>query len=143
MRKYLALVAVLPALVACGSGAATEAKPSPTATVETSEPSSVVESDYPVEEVTTEPAEPTLPPLPVGYPKVVKVSTLPDQVRNWYEMDGATEAVALAPGVWVEMMPGATMEDAVSTGVLDGWCSSIKAFERTYLDGQEAAGTCW
>lgn len=132
------MLALLPVLVACGTETAEEAQPSPSPTTE--EPTEVVES---VEPVYTPEPEPTLPPLPDGYPKVVKVSTLPDQVRSWYEMDGAKKAVALAPGVWVEMMPGATMEDAVSTGVLDGWCSSIKAFERKYLGGEEAAGTCW
>jgi hypothetical protein len=81
--------------------------------------------------------------LPRGFPKVVAVSSLPDQVRSWYEMSGARRAVAIAPGVWTELQPGAAMEDAIASGVYDGFCSSKKAFERKWLDGHETGGTCW
>lgn len=81
--------------------------------------------------------------LPDGFPQVVAVSSLPNQVRNWYEMGGHEEAVAVAEGVWAELPPGATPEDAVLTLVFDGFCASKTAFEREYLDGFETAGTCW
>lgn len=81
--------------------------------------------------------------LPKGYPKVVKVSTLPFQVRSWYEMSGTKRAVAVAPGVWAEVGPGSSMEDAISAGIFDGFCSSKAAFERKWLAGEETAGTCW
>lgn len=80
---------------------------------------------------------------PKGYPKVVKVSTLPDQVRNWYEMSDHTRAVAVAPGVWNELSIGAEMQDALETGILDGFCGSIKVYERKYRNGEDMAGTCW
>ncbi|MGX7680623.1 hypothetical protein ACSMXN_17180 [Jatrophihabitans sp. DSM 45814] len=105
--------------------------------------------DTPTPEPTTEiptpepTPTPTPPPYPKGYPKVVAVETLPDQVRSWYEMDNTKQAVAIADGVWTPIAPGAPMQDALATGVLDGFCGSIKAYERVYLAGQEASGTCW
>jgi hypothetical protein len=81
--------------------------------------------------------------LPTGYPKVVTVTSLPDQVRNWFQMSGDTQAVQLAPGVWTPLQPGATVDDAVNAGVLDGFCSSIKAFERQYRSGRKYPGACW
>ncbi len=81
--------------------------------------------------------------LPAGYPKVVQVSSLPSQVRNWFQMQGTTRAVQLAPGVWTALQDGATVEDAVNTDVLDGFCSSIKAFERVYRSGRIHSGACW
>jgi len=93
--------------------------------------------------VTTE--EPTVDAAlyPKGFPKVVKVSSLPDQVRNWYEMSDNAKAVAVAPGVWTELPPGAEMQDALDAGVLDGFCGSIKAYERKFRGGEDMAGTCW
>jgi hypothetical protein len=83
------------------------------------------------------------PRFPAGYPKVVNVSTLPSQVRNWYKIGGHAKAVALAPGVWTPLPPGATVDDAAASGPLDGFCASIKAYERQYLGGEERGGTCW
>ena len=83
-------------------------------------------------------------PFPKGYPKKVAVSSLPDQVRSWYQMGGGSKfAVAIAPGVWAELSPGATVADAVAAGVYDGFCGSIKAYERRYTHGQQHPGTCW
>lgn len=81
--------------------------------------------------------------LPPGYPKTVAVKALPGQVRNWYQIKGYTQAIQLAPGVWTPLPVGATVEDAVNAGVVDGFCASIKAFEREYRNGQSSAGTCW
>jgi hypothetical protein len=81
--------------------------------------------------------------LPKGFPKVVAVSSLPDQIRNWYHMSGNKEAVAVAPGVWAELSPGATVADVLKASVFDGFCASIAAFERKYMDGAQTAGTCW
>ncbi|MGV9294837.1 hypothetical protein [Amycolatopsis sp. NPDC003676] len=82
-------------------------------------------------------------PLPAGYPKDVKVSSLPGQVRNWFQMQGTNRAVQLAPGVWTALQDGAAVEDAVNAEVLDGFCSSIKAFERVYRGGRTYPGACW
>jgi hypothetical protein len=58
-------------------------------------------------------------------------------------MTGTTKAVQLAPGVWTPLQDGAEVQDAVSAEVLDGFCSSVKAFERQYRDGQTYGGACW
>ena len=122
---------------ACGGSSSSKAEDSPTPVP----PYEVPEPTY-VEDVPTVDPEPvsTLPP---GYPKVVLVKSLPSQIRSWYEMDHYTRAVAIAPGVWTPLPPGATVDDAVASETLDGFCASIKAYERQYLDGEELAGTCW
>ncbi|RZS68693.1 hypothetical protein EV187_1127 [Agromyces ramosus] len=91
--------------------------------------------------VTPQPAVPA-GRFPEGYPYIVPVSELPDQVRNWYEMSSLTQAVALAPGVWTELPPGADIQSAISAGVADGFCASIEAYERDYAK-RDLAGTCW
>lgn len=80
--------------------------------------------------------------FPEGYPYIVQVSELPAQVKNWYEMSSLTQAVALAPGVWTELPPGADMESAIAAGIADGFCASIEAYERDYAK-KDLAGTCW
>lgn len=72
------------------------------------------------------------------------VSSLPDQVRSWYQMSGgSTKAVAIAPGVWAELPPGASKMDAANSGVYDGFCASITAYSRKFRHGEQFAGTCW
>ena len=80
--------------------------------------------------------------FPDGYPTVVAVAELPDQVSSWYERSGYTQAVALAPGVWTPLSPGADMQDAIAAGVADGFCASKQAYETDYA-GRELGGTCW
>ena len=80
---------------------------------------------------------------PKGYPKVQKVGELPDQVRSSYQEEGHTTAVALAPGVWTPLTPGASVHDAINSGTADGFCASIKAYERRYLFGDSPGGACW
>lgn len=99
-------------------------------------------------DTTTEPTEAqpsTPPPLPVpeGYPQVVEVASLPFQVRSWYEMNGHTQAVAVAPGVWGPMTPGATVESVVLGRVFEGFCPSVKAYEDEYRPGEGLGVTCW
>lgn len=140
MKLWVLVVSVMLAVAACSNDASGTASGSETTAT-------------PTQRATTPPTptvEPTTPPptepawnLPSGFPKVVKVSTLPDQVKNWYEMGDNKTAVAVAPGVWAEMPPGATIEDAIGAAVFDGFCASKKAFERKYLAGEETAGTCW
>lgn len=81
--------------------------------------------------------------LPEGYPKVVPISELPENMQWAFESTGTGEAVAVAPGVWAELAPGATAQDAVNAGVFSGYCSSKEALEREYLDGQSTSGSCW
>lgn len=80
--------------------------------------------------------------FPAGYPQLVKVATLPDQVRGHYEDKGAARAVAIAPGVWAPLPPGAEPYDAIMASRFDGWCASIKTYGRKYLHGDPTA-TCW
>jgi hypothetical protein len=138
--------AILLATVAACSSSSPQGSPLPTI-----QPASTTAVDpaLPIVPDTTTtvpvPVQPTTtPPLyPTGYPKVVAVASLPFQVKNWYRMESATQAVAIAPGVWAPLSPGATVEDASTAGVLDGFCGSVKAYERQYLGGQEQGGTCW
>jgi hypothetical protein len=131
---------VLAVATGCGGSAGKDdAGPAPRETVTVTAAPSSTPTQSP--ESAPTPAGPRL--YPRGYPKVVLVSSLPDQVRNWYQMSHDKKAVAVAPGVWAEMSPGATMQDALDVGVLDGFCSSIKAYERKFRDGEDMAGTCW
>ena len=141
MKPLLAALALV--LVAgCGGGGGDSepaADPAPTQSV------AVEPTPEPTPE--PEPAEPsTISEIqslfPKGYPKVVAVSTLPDQVRSWYDGD-YTQALAIAPGVWAGMSPGAEPFDVFAAGVYDGFCPSVKAYERKYLEGVESAGVCW
>lgn len=138
----IVLTAALATLTACSSGNGHPAAASPAPSYSsifgsaTSEPPAA----SPVAVATPTSAAPR---FPAGYPKVVNVSSLPSQVRNWYKLSGDTKAVALAPGVWTPLPPGATVDDAVASGPLDGFCASIKAYERQYLGGEERGGACW
>jgi hypothetical protein len=82
--------------------------------------------------------EPTT--FPAGFPKVVRVASLPDRLRARYQDRGATEAVQVAPGVWTPVQESATLTIA---GVLDGDCASVKAFEQQYRGGRTHPGFCW
>jgi hypothetical protein len=134
---FVAGLCVIIGLAGCSSPEPSVSTPATGTSTTTGAPTPVI-----VPTVTTTPEAPAVA-LPAGYPKVVKVNTLPHQVRNWYETKGHTEAIQLAPGVWTPMQPGATMDDSIASGVLDGFCASIKAFERQYRSGQSHAGACW
>lgn len=140
MKPLLVIPVLLAALVGCGASSEPESAPKPVTTTITETPPSLVFEDSPATE-----AEPTesVPTFPKGYPKIVAVKTLPNQVRSWYEMSDLKKAVAIAPGVWTELPPGAEMVDAIASGSLDGFCGSIKAYERKYTAGEEHGGTCW
>lgn len=92
-----------------------------------------------METVTEAPVKPLA--LPEGYPQIVPISEIPQNMQ--WEFDGTEEAVAVAPGVWAELAPGTTVEDVVNARVFHGHCSSKKAFEREYLNGEPTAGNCW
>jgi hypothetical protein len=67
--------------------------------------------------------------FPEGYPKKVKVSSLP----SIFDTDFTTkDAVAIAPGVWAELPEGASVADVARSGSLIGYCASIEAWEREY-----------
>jgi nitrous oxide reductase accessory protein NosL len=139
----LALVITLAGLAACSGDnndpAAAPPAPSHSATAGVTASTSPSASPSPTANVPTSAA----PRFPSGYPKVVNVTSLPSQVKNWYQIGGYTKAVALAPGVWTPLPPGATVDDAAASGPLDGYCASIKAYERQYLNGEERGGACW
>lgn len=140
MRTVLVATMLLSLLGACGGDPEDSAPPTPTES-----------SHAPVDLIPTLDDEPDLTvsgtrrEFPKGYPKVVNLSSLPDQVRHWYEADddGTGKALAIAPGVWAQLPPGATPTDAVDAEVFDGFCASKKAYERQYRYGRETAGTCW
>lgn len=137
------LVGVILVLCACSNGSS-ETPPDPETTATPTQKSTTAPTTAPpTVKATTPPTTEAAWNLPRGFPKVVKVSTLPDQVRSWYEMGDNKTAVAVAPGVWAELPPGATIEDAIGAAVFDGFCASKRAFERKYLAGEETAGTCW
>lgn len=99
------------------------------------------EAGSPPVTVTTTTVETVL--LPEGYPQIVPLSEVPENMQWSLEGAGAAEAVAVAPGVWAELAPGATAEDAVNAKVFNGYCASKKALEQEYLNGEATAGNCW
>lgn len=70
---------------------------------------------------------------PKGYPKVVKLSTLPDNIAYWLgSEDGFKTAIAVAPGVWTMNAPGTTPREDADGGSWVGYCASSKKFEKKY-----------
>ena len=140
----LAVAASILALAGCtGQPASTASRPAATVTVTATPTATVTVTTIPDAPPTTAPTAPRRPRLfPRGYPKVVTVSSLPEQVRSAYAGQYA-KAVALAPGVWTPLAPGATVKDAATSGVADGFCGSIKTFERKYRHGEALGGSCW
>lgn len=123
-------------LTGCASASEDEAKPeTPTPTPSQS---ATATSAPPAET----PEAPTIK-FAAGYPKVVDIASIPDQMRWAFENDGTGKAVAVAEGVWAHLTPGASAEDAVAAKVFDGYCASKEAFEKNALGGESTAGTCW
>jgi hypothetical protein len=150
--KVLAILSLAVALLS-GCGGSTTAQPAPTVTVIQNVPAPIVTQAAPI--VTqaapippVTPSTSTIPSpayairLPAGYPKLVRVSRLPDQVKYWLSLSDYKQAVQLAPGVWTPLPPGAEIQDAVNEGEFDGFCASIEAFTRKF-DVPERGGTCW
>jgi hypothetical protein len=135
MRK--AAITLSPVLIAVLSGCASSADDLPAAPTETVTVTVTATPEGPGPESTTDEA------LPPGYPKVVRVGSLPFPVRDEYAHSGHTRAVAVAPGVWTPLPPGAGVPDALASGVRDGFCASVKAYERKYAGGEQHSGTCW
>lgn len=126
----IAAVVGLAATVGCSSPS-----PAPQPEAEQTEQETV----EPTVEKETEPSV----TLPDGYPQVVEISTLPTHMQDAFSKAGTGQAVAIAEGVWAELPPGATADDAVNAKIFSGFCASKEAFEREYLDGESTAGTCW
>ena len=139
-------------LAACSSGAAPIHSTAPSSTADTATHFSVpsdIPSDIPsatspsFAESTTRVAA----AYPPGYPKIVSVSSLPVQVQDWYKFGNYTQAVAVAPGVWTPLPPGVSVQDAAPpegpVGSLEGFCASVKTYERVYTPGEEHGGACW
>lgn len=136
------LVVVL-STAACAGAGGERARP-PAVTAAAGSPLPSVADNPPVDDSNMEsvPEPATLRTFPRGYPKVVPVSSLPDVVRSWYETD-YDEAIAIAPGVWTPKADGVTKSNALDSGVLDGYCGSVSAYERRFLEGAQMGGTCW
>ena len=75
-----------------------------------------------------------------GYPKVVRLKTLPEPVAYEFseldKMPKSTPMVAVAPGVWTLRIPGTDLEQNAAEGGYAGYCAPIKAQNRRL----EAAG---
>ena len=80
--------------------------------------------------------------FPKGHPKKVSVSSLPCQPRSLCEGQ-YKKVVAVAPGVWAPLPPGATVKDAALAGALEGFCASIDTYERKFTPGEEHRGSCY
>lgn len=77
---------------------------------------------------------------PAGYPKVVKISNVPEPIRDGLD---SSKALELAPNVWVPLT--SSLDVAESTGTIFGFCSAVKSYETTYLvlyRTKHTAGTC-
>lgn len=148
MGAFIAIAALVTA-TGCAGAESTKAEPAPpavtvTATATATVTATVTPTPTRSPKPKPKPAQATQSSLfPRGYPKVVAVSSLPDQVRSWYQMSDHTKAVAIAPGVWTPLTPGASVMDAATTDMADGFCSSIKAYGREYLNGKDITSTCW
>lgn len=108
----------------CGS---TNASPAPTITVTTTV-------------TATPPAPPTTTSTP-GYPKVVRIRTLPERMQSEAKSMNPTEAIQLAPGVWVGYPPGASVEETAKAGSLFGWSAAVKAYSAK--EGDVRGNSCW
>lgn len=83
--------------------------------------------------------EPSVTPYPFeGYPRLVPLSEVPENMR--WSFDSA-DAVAVAPGVWAENAPGASVMDSALHGGWNGYCASIEVAERAL--NRQAGGMCW
>ena len=56
--------------------------------------------------------------FPPGFPKVVPVSSLPDQPRSIFE-GSYPKVVAVAPGAWAGLPPGASVKDVANGDILE------------------------
>ena len=73
-----------------------------------------------------------------GYPRLVSTSEVPSQMRSY--IDGE-KAVAVAPGVWTQHVPGIPLEDLAYDGAYIGYCASVdRAVARL---GNDNGSTCW
>ena len=125
---FFIAVATLFVLTGCGSDDPSESTPQPAATVtETATVTATVTTT-----VTTtpskspEPAATQSPLFPKGFPRVVPVSKVPHPVSSAFGK--AAKVVAIAPGVWTDLPPGASVMDAATAGVANGFCASIDAY---------------
>jgi hypothetical protein len=70
------------------------------------------------------------------------MSAVPERMRFELGSDeGATSAVAVAPGVWTKRSPGTTIEENAAGGSLVGWCASVNVYANRV--GSSAGQTCW
>ena len=71
------------------------------------------------------------------------MTSLPSQIKSLFQSEGHTQAVAVAPGVWAALTPGADPVTAAIGGPLDGYCASKRSYEVQYLNGQQTSGSCF
>lgn len=74
-----------------------------------------------------------------GFPKEVRLSSVPERMS--LEFEGARTTVAVAPGVWTRRNPGTTAKEDADSGPLIGWCSSVDKFQKK--TGRDDPVTCW
>lgn len=135
-RHWIALFIATVALSGCAGSdeSASQTATQPTATVTVTEtPEAAPGND----------AKPEPRSLyPAGFPKTVAVADMPSPVRDQYELSGHKQAVAIAPGVWSPLTPGAKVQDAATSGIRDGFCASVQAYERKFRPPL-AGGSCY
>lgn len=143
VRPCVAGAVVVLTLVGCSGGSRTKTVAGPTVTAIVTETATVTDSATPLVSAPSTTIASSGPSYPAGYPKIIDVATVPQPVRDYLDSQHESKAVAVAPGVWAELTTGASMQDALATGTLTGFCASIKAYERKYTGGQEHGGLCW
>ena len=78
---------------------------------------------------------------PRGYPKSVSASQTPARMRLYF--GPSASRLALAPGVWMDGLPGGAAIDVhVANGTLIGYCRSVRVFE-AHNPKIPFAAKCW
>ncbi len=78
-----------------------------------------------------------------GYPKSVPISKVPGRMfLDSGAEEGATTAIAVAPGVWVRDAPGTSPLEDAENGSIFGWCAAVRKFEAAHPN-RASGSTCW
>ena len=78
---------------------------------------------------------------PTGYPKIVKVSTLPGYLKAQFA--GDTQAIAVASGVYIGAKPGLAEQQVLDSQTITGLCADVKAYTKSFTNGAQYPGTCF
>ena len=70
----------------------------------------------------------------------VSHAAAPSRMRD--EANGGALAIAIAPGVWTALAPGASVLESATYGTRFGYCASIKAYESKFTV-ERVGNSCW